>query len=159
MNKKALLVAAGAGAAALFGIHKANEKKHKDICMIAHRGHSAKHPGNTEAAFISAVENGSGGIETDVRITKDGVFVINHNDEVKFTDGTELLVADSTYVELTQKPIYNDKSDEVCYLCTFERYIDICKQGNMICFIELKGDWTDEQINDLFNMAKEKYDL
>ena len=29
----------------------------------------------------------------------------------------------------------------------------------MICFIELKGEWTDEQINDLFNMAKENYDL
>ena len=137
MNRKALFVAAGAGATALFGIHKANEQKHKDICMIAHRGHSAKQPGNTEAAFISAIKNGSGGIETDVRITKDGVFVVNHNDEVKFTDGTELLVADSTYVELTQKPIFNDKSDEVCYLCTFERYIDICKQGNMICFIKL----------------------
>ena len=81
------------------------------------------------------------------------------NDEVKFNDGTELLVAESTYVELTQKPMFNDKSDEVCYLCTFERYIDICRQGNMICFIELKGEWTDEQINDLFNMAKEKYDL
>ena len=159
MKSKALMLAAGAGAAALFGIHKANEKKHKDICMIAHRGHSAKHPGNSEAAFLSAVENGSGGIETDVRITKDGVFVVNHNDEVKFQDGTELLVADSTYVELTQKPMLNDKSDEVCYLCTFQRYIDICRQGNMICFIELKGEWTDEQINDLFNMAKEKYDL
>ena len=57
MKSKALLVAAGAGAAALFGIHKANEKKHKDICMIAHRGHSSKHPGNTEAAFLSAVKN------------------------------------------------------------------------------------------------------
>lgn len=159
MNKKALALATAAGAAALFGIHKTNEKKHKDICMIAHRGHSAKHPGNTEASFIGAVENGSGGIETDVRITKDGVFVVNHNDEVKFSDGTELLVADSTYVELTQKSIYNDKSDEVVYLCTFERYLDICKQANMICFIELKGEWTDEQINELFTMAKEKYDL
>ena len=29
----------------------------------------------------------------------------------------------------------------------------------MICFIELKGEWSDEQINDLFNLAKEKYDL
>ena len=159
MKRKALVIAAAAGAAALFGIHKSNEKKHKDICMIAHRGHSAKQPGNTEAAFLSAIENGSGGIETDVRITKDGVFVVNHNDEVKFNDGTELLVADSTYVELTQKPIYNDKSKEVCYICTFERYLDICRQGNMICFIELKGEWTDEQINDLFTMAKEKYDL
>ena len=45
MKTKALVIAAAAGAAALFGIHKSNEKKHKDICMIAHRGHSAKQPG------------------------------------------------------------------------------------------------------------------
>ena len=42
--------------------------------MIAHRGYSSKYPDNTEPAFLGAVKNGSGGIETDIRITKDGVF-------------------------------------------------------------------------------------
>ena len=159
MNRKALFVAAGASAAALFGIHKANEQKHKDICMIAHRGYSSKHPDNTEAAFTAAVAHGSGGIETDVRVTKDGVFVVNHNDEAKFVDGTELLVAEATYEELTQKPLLNKKSDETVYLCTFKRYLEICRDADMICFIELKGEFTDEQIHDLFTMAGEVYDL
>lgn len=159
MKKSSILLGLGAGALALFGAHKYNENKHKDICMIAHRGHSAKHPGNTEAAFLSAVKNGSGGIETDVRITKDGVFVVNHNDEATFEDGTELLVAESTYEELSQKPLKNTKSNEVVYICTFERYIEICKEANMICFIELKGEWSDEQIKKLFALADEKYTL
>lgn len=127
--------------------------------MIAHRGYSSKHPDNTEAAFTAAVAHGSGGIETDVRVTKDGVFVVNHNDEAKFVDGTELLVAEATYEELTQKPLLNKKSDETVYLCTFKRYLEICRDADMICFIELKGEFTDEQIHDLFTMAGEVYDL
>ena len=156
--KKALL-AAGITAGAAVGFHLLNKEIHKDICMIGHRGFSSKHPDNTEASFLAAVANGSGGIETDVRITKDGVFVVNHNDEAKFIDGSELIVADSTYEELTQMPLLNKKSDEIVYLCTFKRYLEICRDANMICFIELKGEFTDEQINELFTMAGEIYDL
>ena len=46
-------------------------------CFIAHRGFSGKYLQNTEEAFLKAVEHGSGGIETDVRITRDGVLVVN----------------------------------------------------------------------------------
>lgn len=156
---KNTLVGIGLVAGAAVGFHLINKELHKDVCMIGHRGFSSKHPGNTEAAFRGAVNNGSGGIETDVRITKDGVFVVNHNDEAKFEDGTELIVAESTYKELSAKPLYNSKSDEIVYICTFERYLEICRDANMVCFIELKGDFTDEQINELFTMADEIYDL
>lgn len=145
------------GAAAAFCA--VNKHIHKDICMIAHRGHSAKFPGNTEPAFLSAVKNGSGGIETDIRTTKDGIFVANHNDDVVFKDGTSLLVAESTFAELTAKPIKNDKTKDDIYICTFERYLEICRDNNLICFIELKGEFTDEQIQELFTMAGEIYDL
>ena len=127
--------------------------------MIAHRGFSSCYPDNTEIAFIKAAENGSGGAETDVRITKDGVYVTNHNDEVTFEDGTELLVAEATYAELTAKPLKNTKSADTVYLCTFERYLEIMKENNMICFIELKGGFTDEQVKALFETAEQVYDL
>ena len=149
----------GTAAAAGTALHFINKKMHKDICMIAHRGHSAVHLGNTEAAFLSAVQNGSGGIETDVRVTADGIFVVNHNDEATFEDGTQRIVADSTYAELTEKPLKNDLTDETLYVCTFRRYLEICRDAKMICFIELKGEFTDEQIHDLFTMADEGYDL
>ena len=42
-------------------------------CFIAHRGYSGKYQQNTEESFLEAVKHGSGGIETDVRFTKDGV--------------------------------------------------------------------------------------
>ena len=113
--------------------------ENKKICMIAHRGFSANYPDNTEIAFIKAAENGSGGAETDVRITKDGILVTNHNDEVVFEDGTELLVAEATYEELTAKPMKNKKSDDVVYLCTFRRYLEIMKENNMVCFMTFRN--------------------
>ncbi len=127
--------------------------------MIAHRGFSSKYPDNTEIAFIKAAENGSGGAETDVRITKDGVLVVNHNDEVTFADGTEILVAEATYEELTAKPLENDESDDVVYLCTFRRYLEIMKENNMICFVELKGEFSDEKVREVFETVEEVYDL
>ena len=127
--------------------------------MIAHRGYSAKYPDNTALAFEKAAENRSGGAETDVRITKDGVFVACHNEEAKFFDGTELLVSESTFEELTAKPLFNEKSDDTVYLCTFREYLEIMKKNNMVCFIELKGSYTDEQVKAVFDLAADTYDL
>ncbi len=133
--------------------------ENKKICMIAHRGFSSNYPDNTEIAFIKAAENGSGGAETDVRITKDGILVTNHNDEVVFDDGTELLVAEATYEELTAKPMRNTKSDDVVYLCTFRRYLEIMKANGMICFVELKGEFPEEKVREMFETVIEVYDL
>ena len=44
-------------------------------CLIAHRGYSSKFHPNTEEAFLGAIAHGSGGIETDVHFTADGVLV------------------------------------------------------------------------------------
>jgi len=129
------------------------------ICFIAHRGYSGRYQMNTEEAFLKAVAHGSGGIETDVRVTADGVLVVNHDDAAKFADGTELDVATSTYAELTAKPLLNRFTDTDLRGCTFRRYLEICRDGNMVCFIEFKGVFTDEQINAAFELAREVYDL
>lgn len=131
----------------------------KKVCMIAHRGYSSEYPDNTEIAFIRAAENGSGGAETDVRVTKDGILVTNHNDDVVFEDGSELLVAEATYAQLTAKPMRNTKSDDTVYLCTFRRYLEIMKENNMICFVELKGEFSDEKVKEVFDTVSEVYDL
>lgn len=129
------------------------------ICFIAHRGYSGRYQQNTEEAFIKAVEHGSGGIETDVRVTKDGVLVVNHDSEAHYADGTDLKIEDHTFAELTAKPLRNKHTDTDLRLCTFKRYLEICRDGHMVCFIEFKGSFTDEMIDKAFNMAKEVYDL
>ena len=130
-----------------------------NVCMIAHQGYSGKYLGNSEQAFLKAAENKSGGAETDIRMTKDGVLVCNHNATVVFKDGSELEVESHTFAELTAQPLKNDKTDDDVYLCTLRRYFEIMKANDMICFVELKGAFTDEQIADIFALADEVYSM
>ena len=131
----------------------------KNICMIAHRGYSGKHLGNTEQAFLKSAEHKSGGAETDIRMTKDGVLVCNHNRTAVFKDGTELEIASHTFAELTAKPLKNDRTDDDVYICTLRRYFEIMKENSMICFVELKDEFSDEQISEIFALADEVYSM
>lgn len=129
------------------------------VNMIGHRGMSAIYPENTAMAFEQAAKHGFSGAETDVRVTSDGVYVTNHNDSVVLRDGTELEIAENSYADLTAQPIRTAKSLKPVYLCTFKEYLEIMRDNDMICFIELKGDFSDEQINEIFTIAGEVYKL
>lgn len=57
--------------------------------VLAHRGGSYEFDENTLKAFRSSYEKGVRGFETDVRMTKDGVLVILHDDSLNRTyEGT-----------------------------------------------------------------------
>ena len=129
------------------------------ICMIAHRGYSSVYPPNTELAFRKAAEHRSGGAETDIRRTKDGVYVCSHDSEVRFADGTEKRVEEAAFAELTAKPLKNKVSDDAVYLCTLRRYLEVMRENNMVCFVELKGPFTDDQVREVFELVSEVYDL
>ena len=49
------------------------------MLVLAHRGYHADAPENTPAAFAAAVKLGVDGIETDVRLSRDGLPVIIHD--------------------------------------------------------------------------------
>ncbi len=129
------------------------------ICMIGHRGYSSKYFMNTELAFTKAAEHGSGGCETDIRKTTDGVYVCSHNSTAILADGTELVVSESSYEQLTAQPLLNPLTDDVIYLCTMRRYLEIMRDNNMICFLELKGDYNDDELHEIFGMVEEVYAL
>ncbi len=131
----------------------------RDICMIGHRGFSGVYPQNTELAFEKAASNGFGGAETDIRMTSDGVYVTSHDSDVEFKDGSSLPIAEHTYAELTAKPLKNKKTRDEVYLCTFKRYLEIMKANDMICFIELKGDFDTAHVKEIFDIAADTYDL
>lgn len=52
------------------------------VQVIAHRGASAYAPENTQAAFDLALDMGADALETDVRLTRDGVLVLCHDSSV-----------------------------------------------------------------------------
>lgn len=46
--------------------------------VVAHRGYKARFPENTMLAFKEAIRAGADAIETDVRLSHDGVVVLSH---------------------------------------------------------------------------------
>jgi glycerophosphoryl diester phosphodiesterase len=50
--------------------------------ILGHRGSPRRAPENTIAAFEAALEAGADGVELDCRMTKDGVLVVRHDDEL-----------------------------------------------------------------------------
>lgn len=129
------------------------------VKYIAHKGYSGKYPENTELAFLKAAENGFDGAETDVRITADGKFIINHDSEVRFADGSVMTAEETDYETLLSKPIKNNTTDDEVYVCPFRRYLEIMKQNDMICFVEIKSKLNYEQIKSIYDLMSEVYDL
>ncbi|MBR7133787.1 MAG: hypothetical protein IKD04_09685 [Clostridia bacterium] len=71
-----------------------------NIFVAAHRGWRSAYPENTLAAFKAALEIGVDQLETDVRMTKDGVLVLIHDETVDRTTNGNGRVCDFTFEEL-----------------------------------------------------------
>ena len=78
--------------------------------IIAHRGGALESTENTLAAFQRAFRIGADGIETDIRLTRDGTVVVYHDDYFGRVEGLPQaqrtrLVSDMTYGELTAQTL------------------------------------------------------
>lgn len=70
--------------------------------VFAHRGSSDLFPENTELAFVNSFAMGVDAFETDIRLTKDGKIITQHNEDIdETTDGTGKVI-DYTYDELKE---------------------------------------------------------
>jgi glycerophosphoryl diester phosphodiesterase len=72
----------------------------REPLIIGHRGASAVAAENTMAAFQAAIAAGADGVEFDVRLSRDGVPVIIHDDTLQRTVGLRKRVAEMTEREL-----------------------------------------------------------
>ena len=97
---------------------------------------------NTAEAFRNGVDvYGYDGLECDVRVTKDGFYVISH-DETTNRVGGNLTVANATLAELRAEE-YTQTRSGVTYtghICTVAEYLAICVEKGVFPVIELK--WT-----------------
>ena len=97
---------------------------------------------NTAEAYRNGVDvYGYDGLECDVRVTKDGFYVISH-DETTNRLGGNLTVANATLAEL-QAETYTQTRNGVTYtghICTVAEYLAICVEKGVFPVIELK--WT-----------------
>ena len=118
------------------------------VKFIGHQGSYYGVP-NTEEAFLYAAEILKyQALETDVKQTKDGVFVCCHDDtfggltiaNTNWADLKDVVVNSSRtsgypsqYGEMPGNGKYSSK------ICTLERYLEICKEYGIYAVVELKG--------------------
>lgn len=70
--------------------------------ICAHRGYSSDYPENTLLAFYEAIRVGVDMIECDIRLTKDNVPVIIHDERVDRTTNGKGLVSEMTVAQLKE---------------------------------------------------------
>ena len=115
---------------------------------VAHRG--CKINGgveNTEQAFLGGIKAKAQALECDVRVTKDLVYIICHDPTLERLTkeskiSTTIDVNQTNYAEFKDSELtqtYNDKT-YVGKIMLFTRYLELCRDHNMIPIIELK--WT-----------------
>jgi glycerophosphoryl diester phosphodiesterase len=68
--------------------------------LVAHRGASRLAPENTFIAFDRAVALGADAIETDVHLTRDGVVVVFHDDDIEQLTGARGTIEERTLAEV-----------------------------------------------------------
>src|SRR5437879_5039737 len=84
-----IFAGAAATAAALTALPAAAQFKKKPL-IIAHRGASGERPESTLMAFRLAIAEGADFIEPDLVVTKDGHFVVRHENEISQTTDVAL---------------------------------------------------------------------
>lgn len=72
------------------------------MIIQAHRGNSGYAPENTLAAFQSAVDVNADGIECDIHLTKDGRFVVCHDETINRTSTGTGEIAKMTFERLRE---------------------------------------------------------
>lgn len=125
--------------------------------IVAHRGLSRIERENTNAAFIAAGNRSYYGIETDVRKTADGHFVLNHDGNLTRIAGEDVVVEEVTLqqlqaVLLTDTDGTRDRQDLRTPL--LGDYIKLCKRYEKHAVLELKGLFNQEDVQQIVDIIK-----
>ena len=130
----------------------------KNTLIVAHRGVSGLEAENTNAAFVAAGNRSYYGIETDIHRTADGKFAINHDGNLKRIAGVDIDVETSALDELQKIPLLDKdgNADRVdLRVCALENYVKICKKYEKHAVLELKSEFTDEEIEKIIEIIKD----
>lgn len=126
--------------------------KEKHSLIWAHRGFAARYPENTMIAFEKALEAGADGIELDVQLTKDGMPVVIHDEQIDRTTTGSGWVNALTYEELAgfDAGSWFDESFSDERIPRLEDVLDLMEEHAFLLNIELKNGLVPyEQLEDI----------
>lgn len=128
-----------------------------EVRMVAHRGVSGLETENSCAAFVAAGNRSYFGIETDVHRTCDGQLVCIHDGNTGRVAENDLAVEKSTLSDLRAlvlKDMDGSKGRFDLRIPTLKEYVRICKKYRKICVLELKSDFTQEEIGQIVDVFR-----
>lgn len=101
--------------------------------LFAHRGASDQFPENTLLAFKEAIKVGARFFEFDIHKTKDGVFVVCHDEQIDRVSNGNLYIAESDFEELLQYDFGRGEK-----IPTLEQVLDLF-DAHMTINVEIKN--------------------
>ena len=134
--------------------------KNDHIHVLGHRGICSKFPENTLISFEAAIDLGVDLIEFDVNITKDGVPVVIHDNNIARTSDHEGLTRDYTLEELRSFDfgVRFDEKFKGTKIPTLEEVLQLAsKSDTLLLNVEIK-DMTQEAVDKTIAMLK-SFDL
>jgi glycerophosphoryl diester phosphodiesterase len=111
--------------------------------IVAHRGVSSIYSENTLVAFEKAAEAGFNYVECDIRLTKDDVWVLNHDESIDRTSDGKGKIADYYYDDLKKFNFAAHKKSEgkiFQEILSLSDFIRFCKKNNLKPIIEIKEE-------------------
>lgn len=133
-------------------------KEDREIAVIAHRGGGDLAAENTVESLLAAAKEGAVYSEIDVQRTKDGHYVINHDNTFLRVAGLSKKVSDLTLEEVKKLRVKDlfDEERESFEVATLEEMLTAAK-GKIGLFIELKGHTADKKmVDEVVKMIKER---
>ncbi len=131
--------------------------REEPVRIIAHRAGGTMASENSIEGLYAAIEHGCYGSETDIRRTKDGYYVINHDNDFKRLTGVAKAPKDMTLDEIRQLRVRDTTgSGAELSVPTLEEMLDVVKDREKL-FIEFKGATADRQMaDDVAALCREK---
>ena len=113
---------------------------YNNISIFAHRGASGYEVENTLSAFEKALELGATGIEIDLQLTKDNIFVVFHDLSLSRLTGKKKLLTDCSFDEVSTykigKRFWRKFTNH--HIPSFQQVVDWANEHQMPLNIELK---------------------
>ena len=116
------------------------------VLVAAHRSAHLVNPENSLPAIKDAIEIGADIIELDVRKTKDGVYVLLHDEKIDRTTTAKGEVSSYTFDQLSKIPLLQNGQPTNERIPTFESALRAAK-GHIMVDIDFKLDSTEDAIN------------
>ncbi len=128
--------------------------REEPVKIVAHRAGGTMASENSIEGLYKAIEHGCYAAEIDVQRTKDGYYIINHDNDFARLTGVAKTPQEMTLAEIKELKIQDTTGNgQELEVPTFEEMLDVTK-GKIKLFVELKGG-DQQMVDDLVRIIRE----